>query len=111
MPRVLGLSRCLRVLSCSNPLPSKTMTDPEFKVVDTVTFKPYDTAHRVQVMEICPNRFGDGRMIYHVRAPYSRRISERGVVINGPVLSYTPGEHIVESKLYEPWQDTTKKPA
>lgn len=61
---------------------------PEFGLGARLTFQPYEKALGVTVVEVLPDHFGDGRVVYHVEGLHAK--------------SFTPGECLKESKLYQP---------
>ena len=72
---------------------------PEFKAGDIATFKPFEESHKVIIKEVLPNHFGDNRVIYHVIAS-PQQIGETRMKTK-PVVSFTSGKCIVESKFFE----------
>ena len=69
------------------------METPEFEVGNTVTFKPYLQETKVKIVEIHPNRYKDGRVIYLV-SDFNKYKSQK-------VKSWTSGKCIKESKYFE----------
>lgn len=74
----------------------------EFELGQKVTFKPYEEALEATVIKILPNHFGDKRMVYHLRANYKTVLEKSGHKrIKRPVLTFTSGRFIVESRFFK----------
>ena len=64
--------------------------DIEFKVNDSVTFKPYKTAIKAKIIKIYRGfGFKDNRVVYVLSG------------ISQPLISHCTGNSIVESKYYK----------
>lgn len=81
------------------------MKDIEFKAGQTITYKPYEQAHKMIVkiadypyMGPCGH---DDRVFYGLVSPTARP--------NQKPTTVTTGKCIIGSKLYEPWTEEKKK--
>lgn len=74
----------------------------EFQVGDKVTFKPYDRAMTLVVVQ--PPEYHTGRV---TQGQYysGRIIYGLGLVVGQTPTTITSGQSIVESKLFEPWDE------
>jgi len=74
------------------------MNNPEFKIGETVTFKPYDKPIKARVKAISNGRIGNG--LFMDGSPDNRVFYEL-TGIDEPLFTFTSGLSIVESRFYQ----------
>lgn len=76
--------------------------NPEFKIGDAVTFKPYEKECKCRVKAIRHGGTGDGMN-------WGKPDDRIFYVLSGEAISITTGTSIMESSLFEPWTEEKAK--